>query len=329
MAGPRIDFQRMFHTLPTPYLVLDRQLTIIDMNDRYLAVTQRTREELVGQYVFDAFPENEQRLALFRNAFLRAVAGESNSIIKEPFSIPRPASEGGGMREIFWTCHHTPAYDTEGNIVGMVQEAVDQTSEVMAERMRDIISREFDHRVKNLLATVATIARRTAKSSSSTGAFIENFEARIDAMARTHQLLVEGGWDGMSLGDLLSAELRPYLQLDGRRVALDGPRVTLTGKQAETLGLAFHELATNAAKYGALKNPDAALNINWRRDDGMITIDWSETGLHGLLPPDNKGFGSVIIEKALPEELSGRVQRNFLPGGLHCRIEIPQGAVAG
>ncbi|MDP2410188.1 MAG: HWE histidine kinase domain-containing protein [Pseudolabrys sp.] len=329
MAGSNVDFKRMFYMLPTPYLVLDKQLNIIDMNDQYLAVTKRTRQELIGRYVFDAFPEGEERLTMFRNAFLRAVAGEANAIVKSPFSIPRPESEGGGMREVWWTCHHMPAYDADGNIVGMVQKAVDQTAEVMAERMRDIISREFDHRVKNLLTTVGTIARRTAKTSLSTEDFIANFEARINAMARTHQLLVEGGWDGMSLFDLLSAELKPYVQSDHCRVAIEGPPVTLTGKQAETLGLAFHELATNAAKYGALKDPNAALDISWRRDAGMITIDWSETGLHGLVPPTTRGFGSVIIEKAVPAELSGSVERDFRPRGLHCRIEIPQATAAG
>ena len=206
----------------------------------------------------------------------------------------------------------------------MVQKAVDETTEVLAERMRDIISLEFDHRVKNLLTTVSTIARRTAKSAVTTEEFIENFDARIDAMARTHQLLVEGGWDNMSLENLLSAELKPYLQADHRKVVLAGPAVTLTAKQAETLGMAFHELATNAAKYGALKDPDAVLDIRWSNEAGTIMIDWSETGLHGLRPPKDKGFGSVIIEKAVPTELSGSVKRRFLPGGLHCRIEIPR-----
>ena len=329
MAGSDVDFKRMFYVLPTPYLVLDRQLNIIDMNDQYLAVTKRTREDLIGRYVFDAFPETEERLTMFRDAFLRAVAGEANAIVKNLFSIPRPESEGGGMREVWWTCHHLPAYDADGNIVGMVQKAVDQTSEVLAERMRDIISREFDHRVKNLLTTVGTIARRTAKSALSTEHFIASFEARISAMARTHQLLVEGGWDGMSLEDLLSAELKPYVQADNRKVAIGGPRVSLTGKQAETLGLAFHELATNAAKYGALKDPEAALDVTWQRDDRTITIDWSETGLRGLQPPSAKGFGSVLIEMAVPAELAGTVERNYLPGGVHCRIEIPLAPTAG
>lgn len=326
MTGIEIDFTRMFYSLPTPYLVLDRDLNVVDMNDQYLAVTQRTREELLGRYVFEVFPEEPDRLAMFRNAFLRAVAGEANAIVKSPFSIPRPASEGGGMREVWWTCHHMPVYDGAGNICGMVQKAVDQTAEVLAERMRDIISLEFDHRVKNLLTTVGTIARRTAKSAASTEEFLAAFEARIGAMARTHQLLVEGGWHGMSLENLIAAELKPYLQSDARKIVMAGPPVSLTGKQAETLGLAFHELATNAAKYGALNDPDAMLDIRWSAEAGMIAIDWTESGLTGVAAPAEKGFGSVIIEKALPAELSGSVVRNFLAGGLHCSIRIPQAA---
>ena len=326
MAGIDVDFRRMFYSLPTPYLVLDKELRIVDMNELYLEVTQRSRASLLGQYVFDAFPESEERLTMFKTAFERAVAGEANSIVKSPFSIPRPASEGGGMREVWWTCHHLPVYDSAGEICGMVQKAVDQTAEVNAERMRDIVSREFGHRVNNLLTTIASIARRTAKSARSTDEFISAFESRLSAMARTHQLLVEGGWDGMNLADLLSAGLKPYMDDAKHKIVLNGPPVALTAKQGETLGLAFHELATNAAKYGALKDSEASLEVRWSIDSENLTIDWSETGQRNLCVPKKSGFGSIIIEQALPSALSGKVERNFLPDGMRCRIKIPLAA---
>lgn len=321
-----IDLQRMFHSLPSPYMVLDRDLRFIDMNDQYLETTKRTREELLGQYVFDAFPESGERLAMFKSAFERAMAGEPNSIIKKPFSIPRPKSEGGGMRDVWWTCHHIPIHDTEGAVCGMVQKALDVTTEVTAERMREIVSREFDHRVKNHLSTIAAIARRTAKSAVSTEAFLADFEARINAMARTHQLLVHGGWDGMTLSDLLESELNPYRQDGHRQITASGPTVELTGKQAQALGMAFHELATNAAKHGAFKDPHAKLDVRWSVDPGEngLEIVWHEDGLYGISEPTSNGFGSTIIETVLPAQVSASVERRFLPSGLRCTIRIPR-----
>lgn len=325
MAPPAVDFQKMFNALPAPYMVLDTELRFIDMNERYLQTTQRTREDLLGRYVFDAFPESGERLAMFKRAFERAVAGEANAIVKKPFSIPRPQAEGGGMREVWWTCHHQPIHDLEGNVCGMVQQALDVTREVTAERMRDVVVREFDHRVKNHLSTIIAIARRTARSSVSTEAFIADFEARVNAMARTHQLLVHGGRDGMTLADLLESELSPYRQDGQRRIVAAGPPIELTGKQGQALGMALHELATNAAKHGALRDPHAKLEVRWSSDPatGRVTIVWHEDGLRAVAEPAATGFGTTIIEHVLPSELSGSVDRRFLPSGLRCTISFP------
>lgn len=143
-----------------------------------------------------------------------------------------------------------PIFDVAGQIRGVLQQAEDVTSEVTAEAMRDVVSREFDHRVKNLLATVASIARRTAQSATSIKAFLQDFDARIAAIARTHHLLVQGGWDGLGLAELLEAALGAFTGADGDFIA-SGPAVELSGRQAQALGLAFHELATNAAKFGS------------------------------------------------------------------------------
>lgn len=328
MAPPDIDFRKIFNSLPAPYMVLDRALHFVDMNERYLQTTQRTREDLLGRYVFDAFPESGERLAMFKNAFERAVNGEANSLVKKPFSIPRPDSEGGGMREVWWTCHHQPIHDTHGTVCGMIQQALDVTREVTAERMRDVVSREFDHRVKNHLSTIAAIARRTARSADSTEAFLTDFEARINAMARTHQLLVHGGWDGMTLADLVQSELDPYRQGEHRQITVGGPEVELSARQAQALGMALHELATNAAKHGAFRDPHAQLVVRWSVDPRTndIALHWQEDGLYGVVEPATSGFGTTIIEHVLPAQVSGSVERRFLPTGLRCTIRMPHEA---
>ena len=116
-----------------------------------------TRDALLGRYVFDVFPETDARRTIFEQAFLNALRGETNLVVKQPFSIPDPRT--GELREVWWTCHHFPVFDGNGQIVAMMQKAEDVTAAVSAERMRDVVSQEFNHRVKNILSTITSIAR--------------------------------------------------------------------------------------------------------------------------------------------------------------------------
>lgn len=324
MPNQAIDFQALFYRLPTPYMLLDADLRFVDMNEAYLAVTARQREDLIGRFVFDAFPEESQRRGKFEAAFRQALSGEANSLIREPFSIPVPDALGGGIREIWWNCHHIPVMNAVGSIVGMLQHAEDKTSEVLAEKMRDIIAQEFDHRIKNLLATVSAIARRTARSAQSPADFLSAFEARIAAMARTHDMLVKGGWDELSLRTLLESELQPFAR-DEYTLRLVGPHIELNGRQAQTLGMALHELATNAAKHGAFSKQEGRLVVEWTVDHEArsIVLAWRENGLTDVTKPERVGFGSTLIERILPMELGASVSRTFEPEGMHCIICLP------
>ncbi|WP_165498118.1 HWE histidine kinase domain-containing protein [Siculibacillus lacustris] len=321
-----IDFERLFHALPSPYMLLDRELRFVDMNATYLAVTGRSREDLIGRHVFEAFPEEGEALALFRSAFERAAAGEANTVVRRLFRIP---DGRGGLRDVWWTCHHIPVFDGEGRPCGLLQKAEDVTGLVAAERLQGVVAREFDHRIKNMLATIMAIARRTARNAASLESFLDGFDERLMALGRTHQLLVRNGWDGMNLGELLKGELSLYDARD-HRVSLSGPEVRIHGTGAQALGLAIHELATNAAKYGALARPDTRLAVSWTLDAGAgdLEIVWRETGLRDLAPPTARGFGSTIIEKVMPLELAARVERRFLPDGLDCVIRIPADRLA-
>ncbi|MDR3497388.1 MAG: HWE histidine kinase domain-containing protein, partial [Ancalomicrobiaceae bacterium] len=287
----------------------------------YLAVTGRRREDLIGRHVFDAFPEEGEVLATFRSAFERAAAGEANILVRRLFRIP---AADGGQKEVWWTCHHIPVFDAAGRQIGLLQKAEDVTATVAAERLQGVIAREFDHRIKNMLSTIMVIARRTAHGADSFDDFLNGFDDRLMALGRTHQLLVRDGWDGMKLADLLEGELILYDEFD-RRVSLSGPDVWVHGTGAQALGLALHELATNAAKYGALARPDARLSVTWRIDgpDGDLEIAWRESGLRTLEPPTGRGFGSVIIDTVMPQELGASVDRRFHADGLDCVIRIP------
>lgn len=305
-------------------MVLGTDLTFIDMNAKYLEVTQRRREDLIGCYVFDAFPETGERLAKFKSAFERALAGEANSLVREVFAIERPRDCGGPARETYWTCWHMPVFSTDGTICGMLQKADDVTVEVTAATMRDVMAREFDHRVRNILATVSSVARATAQSAPSIEGFLEALDGRIEALACTHSILSQGGIVDTEMRDLVASHVTPYHEV-GSKPILDGPPLRLTRRQAQGLGMALHELATNAAKYGAFSNPEGQLHVTWSldRDAGACTILWEETGLEGLATPKRSGFGSKILTRALPMELGGKVDCQYCSTGLRFSLTFP------
>ena len=323
-----IDFADLFAHLPSPYMMLDRELRFIDANAAYLATTGRTRDGLMGVFVFDAFPEVPERRALFEDAFRRAVDGEASAIVRQRFDIARPASEGGGLRRAIWTTHHIPVRDRSGAIVGMLQQALDVTSEVEAEETRDAVLREFDHRMKNLLAKVGAISELTAREETDLATYLDKLRQRLISLGRTQSLLLQARQEA-SIADLLRAEFLPY-GAAGEAVGLSGPDVALSGSTAQTMGMAFHELSTNAAKYGALSRPGAAIRVSWSLDaePGMLRLDWAETGF-ATSPPAKRGFGSTIIERLVPMDTGGRVERRFDGEGHFVRFLIPLEKLAG
>lgn len=323
MSEPDFDFERMFQEMPAAYMVLDMDLRFIDMNASYLNEVGRKREDLLGQYVFDAFPETGVRRERVEAAFARAAAGEANSVERIVYSLERP---DGSKTDIYWTCHHIPVFDKSGKQCGILQRADNITARVKAERMRDVVMLELDHRIKNQLTTISAIARRTAMAAQNTETFLGTFEQRIAAMSRTHQLLVDGQWDGLTMHDLVISELQPYCDDGDHNIAIDGPDLTLTNAQAQSLGLAVHELTTNAAKYGALADSaKGRLDIGWDADadERTIELNWRESGLADVKEPVSSGFGSTILERILPTELGAEVTRKFEPEGMTCRIVLP------
>ncbi|MEX2453798.1 MAG: HWE histidine kinase domain-containing protein [Rhodospirillaceae bacterium] len=322
MPSREIDRAHLFEVLPTPLMVLDRELRFVDMNQAYLDVTLRTREDLLGSYVFDAFPETGERLERFRDAFERALNGEENKLVETPFSIPAPEKDGGGFREVYWTCVHTPVRNRAGDVTFMVQHAEDVTEQVRMARRNRVISKELDHRVKNLLAVVASIGRRTARGAASVDEFLDKFDGRLEAIARTHSTLADNDWDGMPLRQLVEAELEPFREGAGRNIAVEGPDLTLPPKYAQALSMTFHELATNAVKHGALGTETGQLSVSWRREAeaGHWVVEWRESGLSDLQEPATVGFGRVVLDEVTPVQVGAKVACRFEPTGIVCTI---------
>jgi PAS domain S-box-containing protein len=191
---------------------------------------------------------------------------------------------------------------------------IDVTERKRSEEQLRILIGELDHRVKNALATVNAVISRTQDSTDDAVGFVDALRGRIQSMSRTHQLLSHHLWNGVPLSELVHRELTPYAT--GSNTAIEGPDVTLSAKAGQALSMVLHELATNAAKHGALSAHDGRVSVRWqRRVNGntspQIGIEWQETGGPSVRSPDASGYGMEVIRDLIPYELRGKVDLAF------------------
>ncbi len=191
------------------------------------------------------------------------------------------------------------------------------------DRVRHLL-KEMDHRSKNIFSLVQAIARQTAVASP--GEFATKFSERIHTLAASHDLVVKSRWKGIEISDLIRVQLGHFVDLLDSRIELDGPPVRLSVKAAQTLGMVVHELATNAAKYGALSNDSGRVEIGWRANDAF-TIGWTERDGPHVEAPRRHGFGSTVVKTMAESNLDGEVDLDFAPTGLRWRVVCPSSKV--
>jgi PAS domain S-box-containing protein len=228
---------------------------------------------------------------------------------------------------IGWLLARGRAALEDGQAVRLAGISLDITARKTAEQRQQLLLDEVDHRAKNTLASVQSIAMQTLRHAEHPSAFTTAFVERIQALARAHELLTEASWQGAALADVVERTLKVHAPpSSGARVSLSGPAVRLGPNAAVTLNMAFHELATNAIKYGALSTPDGRVDVEWTADAGTITIDWRESGGPKVAIPSRRGFGSRLIEQALAREMDGEARLVFLSEGLWCHLRLPLSA---
>ncbi|WP_085027781.1 PAS domain-containing sensor histidine kinase [Ensifer aridi] len=213
----------------------------------------------------------------------------------------------------------SPLKDGRGRVVGASKIARDVTERRLSEERRQLLVNELNHRVKNTLATVQSLAAQTFRGEGEAVA-LRRFESRIIALARAHDLLTRESWEGADLHALLRDTIAPMCAEPQQRLELSGPPFRLRPKLALALSMAFHELCTNAAKYGALTTSEGKININWHIGD-HLRIRWQETGGPRVEPPTSRGFGSRLLERALTREVGGKVNLSFAPTGVIFEVE--------
>jgi PAS domain S-box-containing protein len=221
----------------------------------------------------------------------------------------------------------TPILNEAGDLIGAVNMLVDITDRKRAEERQQVLLDELNHRVKNSLATVQSLATQSFRDVQDTATSVADFEARLIAFSRAHDLLTREQWHSAELKSLIEAALVPYRQAGAERVVLSGPRVRLSPRAALTLTLVIHELASNAAKYGSLSTSDGSLLLEWRLEQTeeapILVIDWRERGGPPVSKPRRYGFGIRLIERSVEHEMNGLSTITFDPKGLACRITVP------
>jgi len=242
----------------------------------------------------------------------------------------RTISPEGDVRWILIRGH--AGKDNDGRVRRMAGVSLDITGRKEAEERQRLLLDELNHRVKNTLATVQSIAVQTRRDTLDAAAFERAFLARLAALSRVHDLLSHVSWVGASLADVVRQTLAPHLLSGERssRLVLEGPDLALGPNAAVTLAMAFHELATNAAKYGAYSVETGRVEVRWQADDpkspSLIEINWRELGGPRVEPPTRRGFGTRFVERGLAREFDGEVQLEFAPGGVRCQMRIPLSA---
>ncbi len=237
--------------------------------------------------------------------------------LQTEFRVVRPT---GNVR---W-CTGTVAasFDAADRVVRISGVTIDITDRKEAEERQDLLAREVDHRARNALAVVQSIVRLTR--ATSVDSYVAAVEGRVKALARAHALLSETRWHGADLGALAAEELAPYRVAETDKVEIGGPNVSLLPHMAQGLALALHELATNAAKYGALSSMAGKVSLTLELRPDLLVLRWIETGGPRIAPPAARSFGLKVIRASIEKQLDGKATFEWDPQGMQCTLSIPQ-----
>lgn len=308
---------------PDMLFAKDRESRMLHANRAVLDAIGKPAEEVIGRSDAEWHGDPVEAAAILA-IDRRVMANGRAEVAEETFTAP-----GKPTRTFLST--KAPLRDPAGAVVGIVGVTRDITQAKRSDRHRDLLVNELNHRVKNTLAAVQSIAAQTLRGYGGDPALLETFEDRLIALSQAHDLLTRESWEGAPLRDVAERALSPFGPDEGRsvRIGVAGPDVRLGPKAAITLAMTFHELATNAAKYGALSDGMGRVDLGWERAGDRLRLRWQESGGPPVRPPARKGFGSRLIECSIAAELTGRVALAFDPAGLVCDMDVPAAAGPG
>lgn len=280
--------------------------------------------DVIGKSVREALPEiaTQEYLGIFENVYQTGTA-----FVGRKMRVLLQNKPGGEIAEYFVDFVCQPVTDANGEVCGIFVEGNDVTDHVRAEQRQALLIRELHHRVRNTLATVQGVMNTTAKSSATIEEFQEAFAGRIASLAKTHAVMTDELEQCVSFLHLLNQELSPYSDDQGLRIRLVGPSVDLPSQIAVPLGMAVHELTTNAAKHGALSREEGRIEVYWTLIDTgrgpALLCEWKEQDGPTVAPPTREGFGSMLLNRVLSQQIRADVQTSFNPDGFRLRMIVP------
>jgi PAS domain S-box-containing protein len=293
------------------FYAVDKDWRLTFVNRRSEELWGRPREEMLGKLLWDLFPGIDVQAT--RGYQLHVTAAAERRPIREEFES---VLLGCWVSLSIWP-------QRDGGLSVYFRDISDRKR---VEEERELLARELSHRVKNTLAVVQALAMQTRVREGSIDAYREAFVGRLQAMARAHNLLLEAQWRGTDLQNLVAQALEAYRVDHPEVVEADGPSLSVTAKQALGLNLVLHELGTNAAKYGALSHHGGRLRVSWQieqKPERRVSLLWQERDGPPVVPPQEQGFGTRLIEQACSHELGGTAELNYAPDGLVCKLVFP------
>src|SRR5262245_41050609 len=297
----------------------DVDTEIMQISDGYAAIhgfPEGTTEIARSECLAGVHPDDIGRVEQFRSKAFRECRREYSV----EYRIIRP---GGELRWVETRCFLS--FSGQGEPRRVVGVSIDITERKRVEEQQRTLLAELDHRVKNALSTVSAVVSRTWQGSGSVADFVTALDGRIRSMATTHELLSSGRWEGVSLTELVRRELAPYATRSNTEI--NGPDILLKPEAGQAMAMVLHELATNAAKYGALSTKQGRVSIRWHRQvNGRprfhLVFEWKETGGPPVTPVGEPSYGTSTIRELIPYEFGGLVDLVFAPEGVQCRLEL-------
>jgi PAS domain S-box-containing protein len=309
---------RLFEQLPFAVYVCDRDGLVLRYNRRAAELWGRSPklgdpdERFCGSY---RMYRADGSLLPHDQCPMADVLRTSVSVREQEVHIERP----NGLRGIALVDIEA-VKDGAGNIVGAVNCFQDITERKRAEEYTKLLSREMDHRAKNLLALMQATVHLT--QADTVQEFKATIEGRLQALSNAHTLLAKSRWVGAGLHSLVTKELTPYSLEGTSRADIIGPELVLQPQLAQTIAMVLHELTTNAVKYGALSIPSGRIRVEWSRREAHLVIRWSEADGPPVKPPQRQGFGTRVVNRVI-QDLEGKLRFDWNPEGIACEIVVP------
>ena len=300
------EIEAIYDNTPVGLALLDRNLRYVRVNAALAEINGVPAADHIGRLVWDIVPairetsEPQMRHVLQTGELVRS------EVSAETRKLP------GVVRH--WEKTYYPLRRLDGSVPGIGIMIKEITERKRAEELQILLMREINHRTKNMLSVVQSIARQTAASDS--GEFVKRFSARIQALSANQDLLIKSNWRGVDLDDLVRAQLAHFADLIGTRITVRGPQLRLAAAAAQSIGMALHELATNAGKYGALSGERGSVDIDWQLSGDKFSIGWIERDGPDVAPPKRQGFGTTVISTVAKASVDGEIELDYAPTGL-------------